>query len=168
MVEHPAAHKVRHASVWDIVYVAVVAEVVLWLDLTAKYLVRRQLMVGEAVDFTANEQGFVMLVHLPNSGISLGLFRDYNLAFTMFGIFAALVILTFDLAQNRRVDLGRFGLALLLGGILGNLIDRIALGYVTDIFMLAALPVFNIADVCIAFGVAYLIIDLVRKERHKT
>jgi signal peptidase II len=156
--------KSRLKSIWDIVYLAVVAEIVLWMDLGAKFLVRNQLRAGEAVDYKVGEQGFVMLVHLPNAGISLGMFKNYNMIITYLGLVAVVVILTYDLVSNQRITLGRFGLALLLGGILGNLIDRIALGYVTDIFMFAGFPVFNIADVCIAVGVAYLIVDLVRKE----
>lgn len=155
----------RRTSVWELVYLAVVAEIVLWIDLGAKYLVRNQLHAGQAVDYQVGPQGFVMLVHLPNTGMALGMFKNYNLAFTLIGLAAAVIILGIDLTFNRRIDLGRFGLALLLGGLLGNLIDRFAVGYVTDIFMFAGLPVFNIADVCIVVGVVYMIIDLVRKER---
>jgi signal peptidase II len=152
-------------AVWELIYLAVVAEIVLWMDLGSKYLVRNQLQAGQAVDYELGPQGFVMLVHLPNSGMALGMFKDYNLAFTLIGLAAAVVIVTVDLAFFRRINLGRFGLALVLGGLLGNLIDRFALGYVTDIFMFAGLPVFNIADVCILVGVLYMIIDLIRKER---
>lgn len=165
MTSSDSAGRKPRGTLWNIVYVAVLAEVILWLDLASKALVRSQLTAGEAVDYRVGEQGFVYLTHLPNTGVSLGFFRNANMAITYLGIAAAVLILTFDLARNRRIDLGRFGLALLLGGILGNLIDRIALGYVTDIFMFFGLPVFNIADVCIAIGTIYLIIDLLIKER---
>lgn len=162
---HTPVARSHRIAVWELVYLAVVAEIVLWMDLGSKYLVRSQLQAGQAVDYELGPQGFVMLVHLPNSGMALGMFKDYNLAFTLIGLVAAVVILTIDLAFFRQINLGRFGLALLLGGLLGNLIDRFALGYVTDIFMFAGLPVFNIADLCIAIGVFYMIIDLIRKER---
>lgn len=153
------------SSLWNIVYLAVVAEIVLWIDLGVKHLVRSQLRTGEALDYHIGEGGFVFLVHLPNSGISLGLFRNANMLVTYLGIAAVFVIVGIDLWRNRRIGLGRFGLALLLGGILGNLIDRIAFGYVTDIFMFYGLPVFNLADVFIAIGVLYLVIDLLIRER---
>jgi signal peptidase II len=152
-------------SLWNIVYLAVIAEVVLWIDLGVKHLVRSQLSTGETLDYQLGEQGFVFLVHLPNSGISLGLFRNANMLVTYLGIFAVFVILAIDLLRNRQIGLGRFGLALLLGGILGNLIDRIAFGYVTDIFMFYGLPVFNLADIFIAGGVVYLVVDLLLRER---
>lgn len=153
------------SSLWNIVYLAVIAEIVLWIDLGVKHLVRGLLNTGEALNYPIGEQGFVYLVHLPNSGISLGLFRNANMFVTYLGIIAVIAIVGFDLWRNRQIGLGRFGLALLLGGILGNLIDRIAFGYVTDIFMFYGLPVFNLADVFIAIGVFYLIIDLLIRER---
>ena len=163
MASSRSVERTPRSTLWDIIYVAVLAEIILWLDLASKALVRSQLSAGEAVDYHVGEQGFVYLTHLPNSGVSLGFFRNANMAITYLGIAAAVLILIYDLTRNRRIDLGRFGLALLLGGILGNLIDRIALGYVTDIFMFFGLPVFNIADVCIAIGTMYLIVNLLIK-----
>lgn len=152
---------------WSIVYLAVIAEVVLWIDLGVKHLVRSQLGSGQALDYQIGEQGYVYLVHLPNSGISLGLFRNANMLVTYLGIAAVFVIVAIDLLRNRQIGLGRFGLALLLGGILGNLIDRIAFGYVTDIFMFFGLPVFNLADIFIAAGALYLVVDLLLQERRE-
>jgi signal peptidase II len=50
---------------------------------------------------------------------------------------------------------------LILGGAAGNLIDRVAVGYVTDIFLIANLPVFNLADFCIILGALFLAMALI-------
>jgi signal peptidase II len=61
-----------------------------------------------------------------------------------------------------RMSAGRYivwvglGAGLLLGGAIGNLIDRVALGYVTDVIYLSYLPVFNLADICILVGIIIL------------
>lgn len=144
----------------------VVAEIVLWLDLGSKYWVRNHLNVGEARELFGGEMSLFLLTNIPNPGSALGFFQNGNMFITYFGILVVIGLLVFDFLRKRKIDLGRFGLALLLGGILGNLIDRLVFGYVTDIFMFLSLPVFNIADVCIAVGIIYLIIDLIIKERN--
>jgi signal peptidase II len=149
------------------VYLAVIAEIILWLDLISKYFVRSQLSTGETRNLLSGNQDFLQLVHLPNSGISLGFFQNANIWVTYLSLVITLLIITYDLSTHRDIDLGRFGLAIFLGGVLGNLIDRLAYGYVTDIFLFFALPVFNIADVCIVAGVVFLVIDVLAKARQK-
>ncbi len=59
----------------------------------------------------------------------------------------------------------RLSLSMLLGGAIGNLIDRITLGYVTDFISVGSFPVFNVADASISCGVAILFIAMWLQER---
>jgi signal peptidase II len=61
----------------------------------------------------------------------------------------------------------RLALALQLGGAVGNLVDRITEGYVTDFISVGMFPVFNIADASISIGVALLILAMWLKEREQ-
>jgi len=58
-----------------------------------------------------------------------------------------------------------FGLILIIAGALGNLIDRLKFGYVTDFLDFRIWPVFNIGDSCVCIGVIFLIIYFIKKEK---
>lgn len=100
---------------------------------------------------------FFSLTYAENTGVAFGMFQDSNLFFLVFS--SALVGVL--LYMRRRIEKhGRpaaLGLALVLGGALGNLYDRIAYGYVVDFFDLSFFPaVFNVADSAITVGAVLL------------
>ena len=100
---------------------------------------------------------FFHLTYAENTGVSFGLFRDKNLFFLVFS--AALVAVLLFLRRRIQAH-GRaaaLGLALVLGGALGNLYDRIAYGFVVDFLDLSFFPaVFNVADSAITVGALLL------------
>jgi len=88
---------------------------------------------------------------------------------TIFGVLASLVILTLLIRLRHERFLTRFSLALVLGGALGNLIDRFAHGGVVDFIEInigsTGLPVFNIADMAVSIGMCILVVVvLIDKE----
>ena len=104
---------------------------------------------------------FFHLTYAENTGVAFGMFRDSNLFFIFFS--AALVGALLFL--RRRIQAhgpaAAAGLALVLGGALGNLYDRIAYGFVVDFFDFSFFPaVFNVADIAIDVGVVLLFIDI--------
>ena len=84
-------------------------------------------------------------------------------------IFLSTVVIFFILVSAARFRQGyahlRIGLLLILAGTIGNLIDRIRLGYVIDFIDLRVWPVFNIADLTITFGGALLVYHIIRKVK---
>ena len=130
----------------------VLALVVLGLDQLTKHLVRADIAVGDEHKFFIG----VKLVHVRNTGVAFSLFSGGGgvvLAITL----GALALLLVYLA--RRPDRPWLWLptGLLIGGALGNLIDRLAHGAVTDFIKLPAWPAFNLADIAITFGVLALL-----------
>lgn len=128
------------------------AVVVLGLDQLTKHLVRAGIAVGDERKFFIG----VKLVHVRNTGVAFSLFSGGGgvvLAITL----GALALLLVYLA--RRPDRPWLWLptGLLIGGALGNLIDRLAHGAVTDFIKLPAWPAFNLADIAITFGVLALL-----------
>ncbi len=133
------------------------AAVTLAIDQLSKVLVRAHLACGES---TAIVPRFFALKRTENSGAAFGLLREWSGILVFIGSFV--VIILFGLRKERsKSRLAAVSLGLLLGGALGNLIDRIAFGCVTDFldFSIAigartySWPTFNIADIAITAGI---------------
>jgi signal peptidase II len=100
---------------------------------------------------------FFRLTYAENTGVSFGMFRDKNLFFLVFSAGLVAVLLY----QRRRIQAhgpaAALGLALVLGGALGNIYDRIVYGFVVDFFDFSFFPaVFNVADSAITAGAVLL------------
>ena len=85
--------------------------------------------------------------------------------FTILAILVAVAIIYYFPQVSREDWALRLAMGLQLGGAIGNLIDRISSGYVTDFISIGTFPVFNVADASISIGVAILILGMWVKER---
>jgi signal peptidase II len=143
----------------------------LGLDLITKYLVETHLHYGEKREVV---EGFFYLTHVRNPGAAFGLFATapagFRLAFFVgISVVAIGIILSFfrKLAPGDR--LSALALGSILGGALGNLIDRVRYGEVVDFLHFElwkgySWPDFNLADSCIVVGVALLVLELLASE----
>jgi signal peptidase II len=131
---------------------AAVAPVVIAVDQLAKALVRSELEVGERHDLIAG----IKLVNVRNSGIAFGLLSDGG-ALLVVGTALALLGLAFFFVTHSGRPLVWLPTGLVLGGAIGNLIDRALEGSVTDFVKLPHFPAFNVADMAITFGVVTLV-----------
>jgi signal peptidase II len=100
----------------------------------------------------------VQLTYTRNSGIAFGLLADMHFPLWAFSALASVIVLVLA-SRHPLMTLGRqMALAFILGGAIGNLIDRAATGEVVDFIYLQwnghGFPVFNVADVCVNVGVA--------------
>ena len=119
---------------------------------------------------TIFEFGFFQLTRIHNTGAAFGLFQGHSFALSIVASVGIAVILLYALFIYRRFPilenrLGRLALGLILGGAVGNLIDRLSLGYVIDFIDIGVWPTFNIADSAVTVGViilAYLLLPLAR------
>jgi signal peptidase II len=129
------------------------AAVVLVLDRVTKALVSSSIAVGQHRHFLPA----VQLVHVRNTGVAFSLFSGGGAAVLIL-TFAALVALVAYLARRPEHRGLWVPTGLLVGGAVGNLIDRIASGAVTDFIKLPHWPAFNVADMSITFGVLALLL----------
>lgn len=152
-------------------FLAAVAVPLVLLDQVTKILITRTLGHHETITVVAN---FFDIVHVRNKGAAFGIFRDS--AFRLpFLVGVSLVAVIAVLLLYRKLDDGQrlsaWGLALVLAGAVGNLIDRVRFGEVVDFLSVHWYqhfwPAFNVADSAICIGVALLVVEMVMEERRK-
>ncbi len=131
---------------------ALVAAIAIALDQVTKGLVRGSVMLGEQVDGFAG----IEIVRVHNSGIAFGLLDDAGSIVIVVAALAFAALLGLFLASAERPGLW-LPIGLLAGGALGNLIDRMREGFVTDFLDPPSWPAFNLADVEITIGVILLV-----------
>lgn len=142
----------------DYLYLLAIAGATVLLDQASKGLVRANLGftdVWAPVEFLAP---FARIVHWKNTGAAFGIFQNGSLLFTILAILVSLTILNYYPVIPRADRWLRTALALQMGGAMGNLIDRLTLGYVVDFISVLRLPVFNIADLSIFIGVILILL----------
>jgi signal peptidase II len=140
---------------------AAVALATVAADQAVKALVRTTIERGEEVELLLG----IQLVNVRNRGIAFGLFAGGGAVLVIFAV-AALAALLIFFARHRDRPLVWLPTGLLIGGALGNLLDRTLEGAVTDFVDLPLWPAFNLADVAITLGVISLLYVLEGPPRH--
>jgi signal peptidase II len=132
-----------------------VASIVLILDQVTKHTLAAGIAPGEQRKFLPG----VTFVHVRNTGVAFSLFAGGGTLVLVFTLIALAVLIGFLALRPGRRWLW-LPTGLLIGGALGNLIDRVASGAVTDFIKLPLWPAFNAADMAITFGVVALLLML--------
>lgn len=108
--------------------------------------------------------GFLSLTHLRNDGAAWSILEGQMWLFTVIAIVALAVMGYFfwHYRHHREQWVEELGLALMMAGTIGNLIDRVGQGYVVDMFQLDFInfPIFNFADSCLTVGVILIMIGV--------
>ena len=109
------------------------------------------------------------LVYVTNTGVAFGLFRNVPQLFTFIPLLicagAVYIYVVYLPTQNRWLQVA---LGLVLGGGIGNVLDRLRYGYVVDFVRVGRWPVFNVADSAICVGMAIMAVYLLLNERATT
>lgn len=130
------------------------------LDQVIKIIVRQTMTLGQSIPILP---GIFHFTYVENAGAAFGMLANQRVFFIIITI-AILAIFFYLYSQLRnKKSLAAVALALSISGAIGNFIDRLFRGTVTDLFdfCLISFPVFNVADICICLGIAlifYLII----------
>jgi len=141
------------------------AAIILILDQTSKFIVCRIILPGGSFPVIKN---IFHLTHVQNQGAAFGLFPNQTLFFIGITLFTILLILFFHQRISKEGSSPSWALGLILGGAIGNLIDRIRLKAVIDFLDFSLKdhhwPSFNIADSAITIGAIILFVSLFRKK----
>jgi signal peptidase II len=151
----------------NIGWLILVAAIIIGLDQYTKWLVRSNLLLGESWSPWEWLAPYARIVYWKNTGVAFGLLQGMNLVFIILASIVSLGIIYYYPTVSKRDWLIRLALMLELGGALGNLIDRITIGYVVDFISVGNFPVFNVADSCITVGVFILLIGVWVQERRE-
>lgn len=108
--------------------------------------------------------GLIRFQYTQNTGMAWGMLKNSTLLLTIFTLIACCGMLFFLIKKGKKMPLGvRIALVMVLAGAAGNLVDRIALGYVRDFiaFDFIDFPIFNFADSCVTIGAILLFVILI-------
>ncbi len=138
---------------WNIAIAAIVILVVTADQLT-KFWIRTHLSLDQSVPAS----GFFRLTHAQNTGAAFSIFYGKSDILTVVSILGIILLLVYFFVAYRRFPyldtwVNKVAISLIFSGTVGNLIDRLHLGHVTDFIDVGPWPVFNIADSSIVVGV---------------
>ncbi len=136
-------------------YVLIVG--ILLVDQLVKYVVRSHMYVGESIPVI---QGVFHLTYVRNTGAAFNLFEGMSMFLQIVTFFALVFAVWFMEKHLQRHWTLLLSMILIISGGAGNLLDRLFLGYVTDLFefRLIHFPVFNVADIAICVGCFILVL----------
>ncbi|MEN4011168.1 MAG: signal peptidase II [Chloroflexota bacterium] len=151
----------------DYSILALVSGIVIGLDQITKSIIRQNLAIGEMWMPLEWLAPYARIVHWYNRGAVFGLFQGFGEWFALLAIIIALAIIYYYPRIPAEDWALRAAMGLQLGGAVGNLIDRLTIGHVTDFFSVGNFPVFNVADSSITIGVVVLIVGVWLQERRE-
>ena len=137
-----------------------IAAVIVALDQWTKWLVRTNIPAGQSwlPDSLLWLSPYARIVHWYNRGAAFGIFQEGSMVFTVLAfIVSAAIIYYYPQVSSQDWPL-RLAMSMQLGGAIGNLIDRLTIGHVTDFISVGTFPVFNIADSCLVCGAILLLL----------
>jgi signal peptidase II len=144
-------------------YFPLTATAVVVLDRLTKWWVSSAIALGGSWPQT----GFFQITHGENTGAAFGMFQNSRLVLSIISSLGVVAVLYIALVLSKRFSFltwktTMFALGLVLGGTLGNLIDRAIVGHVTDFIKVGPWPDFNIADSSLVVGGILLAFNLIR------
>ncbi len=154
---------------WDrgsLVRYYIIALSVLLLDQVTKWLVIRKMDLYESIPLL---DGVFYITSHRNSGAAFGILQGQQWLFIPITVLVVAFLIYYLARLRNSHPLASWSFALLLGGAVGNLIDRIRFGEVVDFldFRLINFPIFNVADSAIVIGVTFLIWETLKNPEQK-
>jgi len=155
----------------NIIQATLVALLVLIVDQVSKYFVRKLIPIYSKVELIPN---FFNLVHVENSGIAFGFFNNPGIEttgiFSVISIIAIGVIFYIIITETEKSPFLAISLGMILGGAIGNLIDRLFWGSFTDFIDLYLStyhwPAFNVADMSISMGGFFILLSIFKRKKY--
>jgi len=154
---------------WRNVVFFLVALLVLVADQISKAWIKASLARGQALF----DIGLLRITNIQNTGAAFGLFPDQTFTLTVVASIGAVALLLCGVFTQRCLPfldnvLGKLVLGLILGGTVGNLVDLLRFGYVTDFIDFKIWPTFNVADSAVTVGViifAYFVLRFTQSAK---
>ena len=143
----------------------IISFIVVLLDQFIKYIVIKNMALLESISIIPN---FFNIHYVQNTGAAWGIMKDKTIILTIISTFFLIIVNQMISKEKNFTKISISGYGLIVGGMLGNLIDRIIHSYVIDFldFKICGydFPIFNIADVTIVLGIILLTYEVIRSE----
>ena len=135
------------------------------IDRIIKLVCLSNLDIGDGISIIDNISSITLVT---NTGAAFSLFSSNTLFLIILSFIVIGIIYFFFIKDQKLSNFMQITYGILLGGIIGNLIDRIIYGYVIDYlnFSFINFPVFNFADICIVISIIILIINILKGDKH--
>lgn len=134
------------------------------LDQWTKGIVRGSLETGEQWMPWEWLEPYARILHWQNEGAAFGMFQGWGSAIIILS-FVVIGMIIYYFPQIPKTDWAfRLALSLQMGGAIGNLVDRLKFGEVTDFVSVGNFPLFNVADSCITVGAILMVVAFVVQE----
>ncbi len=135
------------------------------IDRIIKLVCLSNLDIGDGISIIDN---IFSITLVTNTGAAFSLFSSNTLFLIILSFIVIGIIYFFFIKDQKLSNFMQITYGILLGGIIGNLIDRIIYGYVIDYlnFSFINFPVFNFADICIVISIIILIINILKGDKH--
>lgn len=127
------------------------------IDQLAKGYITASMRLGQSIPVVKD---YFYITYVVNPGAAFGIFEHQRLFFIIVALLFVAAIVFFRKKILKENTLFQWGVGLLMGGAIGNLYDRLQNGLVIDFFDFRFWPVFNIADVAICIGAAFIMFDV--------
>lgn len=138
--------------------------IIIFIDQITKFLVKNYMELSDSISVIGN---VLRLTFIKNPGMAFGILIGGKLFYTVFASLACVVILVYLFRLKPENFWARFALASILGGAIGNLIDRLMYSEVVDFIDIRVIhwPVFNFADIAITVGMVILIAVVIFEKK---
>ena len=144
--------------------VYIISIIIFIIDQITKCIVSSYLKLNQSLTLIND---YLYIKYINNTGASWGILPNSRLLLIILSIIAIIIIIRY-INTFKKTKLNTIGFGFLIGGIIGNLCDRLIFGYVRDFIDMIIFhydfPIFNMADIFIVLGVILLIISIVRGE----
>ena len=141
-----------------------ICAIILLVDQFLKTIITLKMKVGQVLVVIPH----VFNIHyVRNTGAAFSILEGGRYLFIMFALFVFWILIKYIRKTKFKKKIELISLGLLMGGLIGNLIDRILYGYVIDYLSFFSCPIFNIADIAVVCGVFFLMIELFQREKGK-
>ena len=145
--------------------VALLSLIVLVFDQILKFIIRSKLVLNETINVIAN---FFNITYVENDGAAWNILSGNKIILILIALLVLFFIFYYFIFNKKLNKTEVIAYSLFIGGLLGNLWDRIFIGRVIDYLDFKIFgynfPVFNLADICIVLGVLIIIINEIRGE----
>ena len=148
-------------------YIAIIL-LVFSIDQISKIIISNNINLNGSVEVIKN---FFNLTYVKNKGAAFGMFSSYTLLISIVSILI-LIYLLYELFRNKKEEkINNYSLSLIIGGLLGNLYDRLFLGCVRDFLDFSlfnmGFAIFNIGDACIVIGCLMFILSILLEAKNE-